>query len=226
MTYTDRPISTLNDRHTTLVSPEYHDRVRWGPIFAGLAIALSTQLVLSAIGAAIGATNIAGSEAPRSDAGGVGTAVGVWSIISLLISLFIGGWMTARTCGPMNRNTALLNGAILWAATLAVSAWLLSSGVSGAFGVVGSNAGTIINQAQQNGVNAQPNGGNAQPNGVNIPANIPTVTAQQTRDIASNISKAGWSFALGSLLGLAAASTGSAAGARAPRSAVGQDARA
>ena len=212
MTYTDRPISTMSDRTPTVVSSDYHDRVRWGPIFAGLAIALSTQLVLSAIGAAIGSTNIAGSDAPRTDAGGVGTAVGVWSIISLLISLFVGGWMTARTCGPMNRSTALLNGAILWAATLAVSAWLLSSGVSGAFGVVGSNAGAIINQAQQTGVN--------------VPANTPNVTAQQTRDIASNISKAGWSFALGSLLGLAAALTGSASGARTPRSTVGNDSRA
>lgn len=213
MTYADRPISTLNDRPvSTIASPDYHDRVRWGPIFAGLAIALSTQLVLSAIGAAIGSNNIAGSDAPRSDAGGVGTAVGVWSIISLLISLFVGGWMTARTCGPMNRNTALLNGAVLWAATLAVSAWLLSSGVSGAFGVVGSNAGTIINQAQQTGVN--------------VPANTPNVTAQQTRDIASNVSKVGWSFSLGSLLGLAAALTGSASGARTPRSNVGNDSRA
>jgi hypothetical protein len=213
MTYADRPISTLNDRPvSTIASPDYHDRVRWGPIFAGLAIALSTQLVLSAIGAAIGSNNIAGSDAPRSDAGGVGTAVGVWSIISLLISLFVGGWMTARTCGPMNRNTALLNGAVLWAATLAVSAWLLSSGVSGAFGVVGSNAGTIINQAQQTGVN--------------VPANTPNVTAQQTRDIASNVSKVGWSFSLGSLLGLAAALTGSASGARTPRSTVGNDSRA
>ena len=211
MTYTDRPISTMSDRTATVVSSDYHDRVRWGPIFAGLAIALSTQLVLSAIGAAIGSNNIAGSGAPRSDAGGVGTAVGVWSIISLLISLFIGGWMTARTCGPMNRNTALLNGAVLWAATLAVSAWLLSSGVSGAFGVVGANAGEMINQAQQNGVN--------------VPANTPTVTAQQTRDIASNVSKVGWSFSLGSLLGLAAALTGSASGARTPRSTVGNDSR-
>lgn len=211
MAYTDRPVSTLSDRTATVVSSDYHDRVRWGPILAGLAIALSTQLVLSAIGAAIGSNNIAGSDAPRSDAGGVGTAVGVWSVISLLISLFVGGWMTARTCGPMNRNTALLNGAILWAATLAVSAWLLSSGVSGAFGVAASNAGAAINQAQQNGVN--------------VPANTPTVTAQQTRDIASNISKAGWSFALGSLLGLAAALTGSASGARTPRSSAGQDSR-
>ncbi|MCY7406627.1 MAG: hypothetical protein LH631_04405 [Alkalinema sp. CAN_BIN05] len=211
MTYTDRPISTMSDRTATVVSSDYQDRVRWGPIFAGLAIALSTQLVLSAIGAAIGSNNIAGSESPRSDAGGVGAAVGVWSIVSLLISLFVGGWMTTRTCGPMNRSTALLNGAILWAATLAVSAWLLSSGVSGAFGVVGSNAGAIINQAQQSGVA--------------VPANTPNVTAKQTREIANNVSTVSWSFALGSLLGLAAALTGSVCGARTPRSTVGHDSR-
>ena len=232
MTYTDRPISTMSDRTATVVSSDYHDRVRWGPIFAGLAIALSTQLVLSAIGAAIGSNNIAGSGSPRSDVGDAGRAVGVWSIISLLISLFMGGWMATRTCGPMNRSTALLNGAILWATTLAVSAWLLSSGVSGAFGVVGANAGEIINQAQQNGANVpaitQQNGANVpaitQQNGVNVPA-TPNVTAQQTRDIASNVSKAGWSFSLGSLLGLAAALAGSASGARTPRSTVGNDSR-
>ena len=222
MTYTDRPISTMSDRTATVVSSDYHDRVRWGPIFAGLAIALSTQLVLSAIGAAIGSNNIAGSGSPRSDVGDAGRAVGVWSIISLLISLFIGGWMTTRTCGPMNRSTALLNGAILWATTLAVSAWLLSSGVSGAFGVVGANAGEIINQAQQNGANVP---AITQQNGANVPAITPNVTAQQTRDIASNVSKVGWSFSLGSLLGLAAALAGSASGTRTPRSTVGQDSR-
>lgn len=129
--------------------------------------------------------------------------------------------MATRTCGPMNRSTALLNGAILWATTLAVSAWLLSSGVSGAFGVVGANAGEIINQAQQNGANVP---AITQQNGVNVPA-TPNVTAQQTRDIASNVSKAGWSFSLGSLLGLAAALAGSASGARTPRSTVGNDSR-
>jgi hypothetical protein len=48
----------------------------------------------------------------------------------------------------MSRNTALLNGAILWASMLALSAWLLSSGVSGAFGVAASNAGSVMLQAQ------------------------------------------------------------------------------
>jgi hypothetical protein len=209
MTYSDRAsdraVSYAAEPHAVNAVVDYHDRVRWGPIIAGLVVALSTQLVLSALGAAIGLTNISDSGAPRSNADNVGAAVGIWSIISLFISLFVGGWTTTRACGPINRSTALLNGAILWASTLAISAWLLSSGVSGAFGIAASNAGSVIDQAQQSGVG--------------IPRNVPNVgaTAQQARDIAGNGAKIGWSFALGSLLGLVASMIGASTGARKPR---------
>lgn len=208
MTYSERSVNP--DRPVNVMQPvavpvaDYHDRVRWGPIFSGLMIALATQLILSALGAAIGATTIAGSGAPRTNADNAAAAVGVWSIVSLFISLFVGGWVTARACGPMNKNTALLNGAILWATTLALSSWLLASGVSGAFGVVAANAGDIVNQVQQGAVN--------------VPATAPDVTAQQTRDIAGNTAKVGGSFVLGSLLGLAASLVGASAGTRSPRS--------
>lgn len=198
--YPDRPGSRIIDEPAVVAATPttYHDRVRWGPILAGLFVALVSQLILSAFGAAIGLTSLAGSGAPRTDAGGVGTAVGIWSIISLLISLLIGGWITARACGPMNRNTGLLNGAIFWATTLAIGAWLLASGVSGVFGVLGANAGEIINQT-------------------GVPATTPDVTAEQTRDIAANAARAGWTFAIGSLLGLAAALIGATIGTRTPR---------
>ncbi|MBW4549928.1 MAG: hypothetical protein KME35_02235 [Aphanocapsa sp. GSE-SYN-MK-11-07L] len=187
----------------TASAATYHDRVRWGPILAGLFTSLTVQLILSAFGAAIGLTSIANSGAPRSDAGGIGSAVGVWSVISLLIALFVGGWITTRTCGPMSKSSALLNGAVLWATTLVVSAWLLSSGISGTFGLVASNAGEAINQAQQGGVD--------------LPTTAPNVTAEQTRDIAGNAAKVGWSFALGSLLALAASLFGATVGVRRPR---------
>ncbi|MEG3861285.1 MULTISPECIES: hypothetical protein [unclassified Microcoleus] len=204
MAYVNRPVDNVVTEQT-LVKPvmEYHDLVRWGPIFSGLVIAIGTQLVLSALGAAIGLSNIANSGAPRSIAGSVGTGVGIWSIISLLISLGVGGWVTARACGPMNRSTALLNGAILWATTLTIGSWLLANGVAGTFGVVAANAGAAINQAQQ---------GN-----VNLPNQAPSVSAQDARNIAENAAKAGWSFLFGSLLGLVASMAGASAGARTPR---------
>ncbi len=167
----------------------------------------------------MGFGNIADSGAPRTDSGNVAGAVGIWTIISLFVSLFIGGWITARSFGSVNRSTAALNGAILWATTLAISAWLLASGVSGAFGLAAANADRIANQAQQNGItlpdvrNSIPSGG-ANPNAGATPSPIPTLSAQQTRDVASNGSKASWGFIFGSLLGLAAAMIGASVGAR------------
>jgi hypothetical protein len=206
MAYTNEPVSSTNrvvERVAPVAGIDYHDRVRWGPILAGLVTAISSQLVLSGIGAAIGLTTLANSGSPQADAGTVGSAVGIWSIISLLISLFLGGWITARACGPMNRSTALLNGAILWATTLAISAWLLSSGVSGAFGIVASNAGEIINQAP--------------PGATDVPPAVTNVTPGEARDLAGNAATAGWSFALGSLLGLIASLIGASVGTRHPR---------
>ncbi len=200
MTYPDRSGSQLTD--PTIVNPlvDYHDQVRWGPILAGIAIALGTQLGLSALAMAIGLS----AGATGADAGSVGFGVVIWSIISLLISLFLGGWVMAQSCGPMTKKTALLNAAILWGTTLALSSWLLASGISGAFGAAAANAGEIANQVQQQG-------------GVNIPNQAPNVDPNQVRDIAGNTAKGAWSFLLGSLLGLAAAMIGAAVGARKPR---------
>jgi hypothetical protein len=190
---------------------DYHDRVRWGPIISGLLVAIATQLILSAIIGALGAGTIEASGRPRTISPNVASNVGIWSTIALLISLFVGGWITTRACGPMNRNTALLNGAILWATTLAVSSWLLASGVSGTFGVAVSNAAAILNQARQSG-------------NLNIPQQAPQISAQQAREIAASIRTGLWWFVFGSLLGLIASMIGAVVGARNPRN--GQNYRA
>lgn len=202
MSYTNRVGGELITEPVVDRVADYHDRVRWGPIISGLLVALATQLILSAIFSAIAAGTIEESGAPRTLAPNAAGNAGIWSTIALLISLFTGGWVMARACGPMNRNTALLNGAILWATTLALSSWLLASGVSGAFGVAASNAAEVISQVQRQG-------------GVNVQQT--NVTAQQAREIAGNVRSGLWWFVFGSLLGLLASMIGSAAGARSPR---------
>jgi hypothetical protein len=169
---------------------DYHDRVRWGPIISGLMIALATQLILSAIFAALGADTIANLVTARNQAANVAGNVGIWSTIALLISLFVGAWFTGRACGPMNRSTALLNGAILWATAVAISSWLLASGVSGAFGIAAMNLGQALPQ--------------------------PQLSADAVRNLSAATSRALWWFVFGSLLGLVASLIGSVAGARKP----------
>ncbi len=218
MGYANRPLeTTTTERRYITNNTDFGDRVHWGAILAGLVVTIGTELLLSAIGSAVGFTTIANSGAPRSDASDVATGVGIWSIVSLFISLFIGGWVTSRACHYINRSTATLNGAILWATSIVLGAWLLASGVSGTFGIAASNAGSIVDRAQQSGV--QVPGVTRTQTGTTTPA--PNVTAQQTRQIADNGAKAGWGFTLGSLLGLAASTLGASVGARPPRAYVG-----
>lgn len=203
--HVNRPLNNIVDESVVVNRViDYHDRVRWGPIISGIMIALATQLVLSALGAANGLSLIASTGAPRSIAPGIGNSVGIWTIASVFISLFVGGWMTARACGPMKRTTALINGAVLWAATLALGSWLLASGVTGIFGIVASNPEAIVQQVQQGAIN--------------LPNQVPNLSAEQTRDIAANAGARLWSFVFGSLLGLVASLVGAAIGVRNYRS--------
>ena len=199
MSYSE-PVGNRNTVVETIAIPDDRDRIRWGPIIAGIFVAIATQLILSALGAAIGLT----IGASGSSAGAIGIGVGIWTVVSLLIALFIGSWVTAAGCSPMNGKTAMLHGFILWATTLAISAWLLASGVSGAFGMAASNAGEVLNQVQQ-------------PGGANIPNQVPTVPTDKLQQVAGNSAKAAWYFIIGSLLGLAASLIGASVGAKKPR---------
>lgn len=191
---------------------EYHDVVRWGPIFAGIVVAIVAQLLLSALGAAVG-----GFAAGEATPGAIGTSLGIWAVISLLISLFLGGWTMAAACGPMGKKTAMLNATIMWATTLVISGWLLASGVSGTFGVLvasaGGAAGEVLNQVQQ-------------PGGIDVPSQeqvsqaIPNVSPQEAAAYAANAARAGMAFLVGALLGLVAALVGATVGAKNRRTVV------
>ncbi|MEL7070390.1 MAG: hypothetical protein AAGN15_17260 [Cyanobacteria bacterium J06581_3] len=210
MTYTERNVNPGMRTAPTPISPiaEYHDTVRWGPIFAGIVVSIVAQLMLSALGATIGGF-AAGEAAP----GTIGAGLGIWAVISLLVSLFLGGWTMASSCGPMNNKTAMLNATIMWATTLVISGWLLASGVSGTFGIAAANAGDVVNQVTQAS-------GIALPTQAEVSEAIPNVTPTEADSYAATASKAGLSFLIGTLLGLVAALFGSSTGAKKPKAVV------
>ena len=210
MAYTDR--ADVGVRPVATPAPavvDYHDTVRWGPIFAGIVVAIVSQLLLSALIASIGALG-AGDVAARP----LATGLGIGAVISVLISLFLGGWTMASSCGPMNSKTSMLNGIVMWATTLVLSGFLLTSGVSGVFGVIAANAGDTITQVEQ-------------ATGVSVPDTqaevseaVPNVSAQQAENAAATAGKSGIAFLVGSLLGLVAALIGATVGAKKPRAVV------
>lgn len=203
MSYTDRPGYGTVEPATTSQVVEYHDRVRWGPVVAGFVVALGLQLVLSALGLAFGFYTLSTLTTPTGSLADAGLGVGIWTIISLFISLFLGGLTTARACGPMTRRSAILNGGVLWGLTLVFGSWLLASGVTGAFGAV-LNLGTAASQVL------------VPPGGVTVPPDVtaPEVTPEQVRQAAESISAFNGWFAVGNLIAFLSAILGCAVGAR------------
>jgi hypothetical protein len=141
----------------TSIRPSTINRISWGAVFAGAAVALVAQLLLSLLGLAIGLTIIEPltGETPWE---GIGIGAGIWWIISALLSLFLGGWTAGRLSGMPLRQDAILHGIVAWALVTFISFYLVITGVGavigGAFSVVqqgmqlvGSGIGTVAPQA-------------------------------------------------------------------------------
>jgi hypothetical protein len=108
--------------------PTHHGpmHVHWGSVFAGLFVALSVMALLSALGAAIGAT----AYDPGDDARRWGIGTGIWALISALISFIVGGFVAARTSGHTDRQNGLFHGFMVWAVTIPLLAFLVGSGLT------------------------------------------------------------------------------------------------
>ena len=57
------------------------NRVQWGPILAGIAVAIAALLILSILGLAVGSTALS----PRASNQNVTTGAAIWGIISAII---------------------------------------------------------------------------------------------------------------------------------------------
>lgn len=115
----------------------YH--VSWGAIIAGAILTLGLWILLHTLGMAAGLTAIDPNDPGSLRGAGIGT--GIWSIIAPLIALFLGGFATARLAGWLDRGTAAIQGAVMWALTALLGAFLVVSLLSSLVGA-GARAGT------------------------------------------------------------------------------------
>ena len=115
------------------LAPSRMRRISWGAIFAGVAIALSLQLLLNLLGLGIGASTI---DVRQGDTPGSGLAIGagVWFAISALLSLLAGGWAAGRLAGVPDRKDGMLHGFTTWSVTAIATIFLLGSAVGGILG--------------------------------------------------------------------------------------------
>ena len=129
-------------------------RVSWGAVFAGLVVALALQAVLTLLGTAIGLTAMDGTTGRE-----FGIGAGIWLILSVLVSLYVGGLVTGRLAGVLTRGDGALHGVLMWGLSTVLGLYLLASGVSsllgGAVQLASSGAAVTAGTAAQGGRVAQ-----------------------------------------------------------------------
>ena len=126
-------------------------RISWGAVLAGAAVAAATALLLSLLGAALGAGSISDLQAASGDVAR-GAGGGLWTIINLALSMAFGGYVASRLSGTHSHLDGELHGITMWAVAILIGALALAHLVGPVVERIGFDMGPTIGPAAgQNG---------------------------------------------------------------------------
>lgn len=97
-------------------------RVNWGPILGGVATAFAVYMLMALFGSAIGWSAFDPGE-------GLDTWSAAWSTFTIVVALFVGGWVCSRCTVGEDRTEGFLYGAILWGTMFVLLLFLTGIGV-------------------------------------------------------------------------------------------------
>ena len=126
------------------VNPFDGMRISWGGIFGGVLVGVGTLLLLTTLGLAIGVSAV---DPRATDGSTVGMGAAIWTALTLLIALFMGGWASTRLSMLWEPTTAIFEGALVWVLSMIVILYLTANGIGliagGAFRLAGNAAQTV-----------------------------------------------------------------------------------
>lgn len=203
-------VEEIREREVPGGLDQARDRVRWGPIVAGLLTAMTVLLLLSLFGLAIGLTAMnAGAAAtqggPPPDAG---RNSAIWAAVSGIVAFALGGYVAGRTASLFNRGWGALNGALVFMLAVPLILWLAGQGLGTVLGSLGNLSSALAsnpNTAQA----AQGAASQAQSAAQNVQTSDIARAAEAARNSA-------WATLAGSLVALAASTLGGWRGTRHP----------
>jgi hypothetical protein len=117
-------------------------RVSWGAILGGAFSALGLWLLLYAFGLAVGLSSIDPSH--PSSVKGSGIFTGIWSVLSPLIALFVGGLVAGHLAGVFTRGYGALHGFVMWGLVTVAGAYMVGGVVSSVVSGAASVGKTVV----------------------------------------------------------------------------------
>lgn len=106
-------------------------RVSWGAIAAGAMVSLAIFVLFTVLGVALSV-----EVAVRGTEVDLGAGAAIYSILTLVLAMFFGGWTTSRLAVGESKLEAILYGIILWGLLFAGLLWLASTGVRTGFSAI------------------------------------------------------------------------------------------
>lgn len=124
-----------NERQENVLRTEdllpVQSRISWPAIFAGAVMALAVYLVLTLLGSSIG-LSLGGDVRAENMA----TGAAIWAVVTTIVALFVGGWVTSQVAVGENKVEAMVHGIVMWGVVLAIFLWLVATGVRAGFGAM------------------------------------------------------------------------------------------
>lgn len=134
-------------------------RISWSAVFAGVLVAIVTQMLLTLLGLGIGFGTIDAVDEQNPTAGlGIGSAI--WYIVTSLLSLFLGGWVAGRMASTPRLFDGIIHGVLTWCLVTLLTIYFLTTTIGSIIGGVGSLLGGIISTAGSAVASAAPAVGN------------------------------------------------------------------
>ncbi len=121
-------------------------RISWSAVFAGVLIAVVSQLLLSLLGLGIGLGTIDPMEEQNPTAG-LGTGTAIWYVVSSLLSLLAGGWVAGRLASSPRPFDGIIHGVLTWALVTLVTIYFLTTTIGSLIGGAGRLVGGIVRTA-------------------------------------------------------------------------------
>ncbi len=136
-TYADDAVSTR---------AAFTKRIAWSAVFAGVLVAIVSQLLLTLLGLGIGLSTVDPVTGQNPTAGlGIGSAI--WYAISSLLSLFAGGWVAGRLAGSPQRFDGIIHGVLTWSLVTLITIYFLTTTIGSLIGGAGRLVGGVVRTA-------------------------------------------------------------------------------
>ncbi|QJD77722.1 hypothetical protein [Spirosoma rhododendri] len=121
-------------------------RIAWSAVFAGVLVAIVSQLLLTLLGLGIGLGTIDPMTEQNPTAGlGVGSAV--WYAVSSLLSLFAGGWVAGRLASSPQLFDGVIHGVLTWSLVTLITIYFLTTTIGSLIGGAGRLVGSLVRTA-------------------------------------------------------------------------------